>query len=104
MRFSEADFEATIWVILADRSKNGKPHVVPLSPYALQMLNEIPRFLDCDYVFTTTHRSPVSDFFRRSYTDCPKVRKPQDDVFMIRTQAAECLENGTRSCRPAADE
>jgi hypothetical protein len=55
-------------------------------------------------VFTTTHRSPVSDFFRRSYTDCPKVRKPQDDVFMIRTQAAECLENGTRSCRPAADE
>jgi integrase len=39
-----------------------KPHVVPLSPYALEFLNEVPRFLDCDYVFTTTRNSPVSGF------------------------------------------
>jgi integrase len=62
MRWSEIDFDNKIWVIPADRSKNGKPHVVPLSLYALDVLNEVPRFLDCDYVFTTTRNSPVSGF------------------------------------------
>lgn len=62
MRWSEVDLTAKQWVIPADRSKNGKPHVVPLSPYALDALSEVPRFLDCDYVFTTTRNSPVSGF------------------------------------------
>jgi len=62
MRWSEVDLTAKQWVIPAERSKNGKPHVVPLSPYALDFLNEVPRFLDCDYVFTTTRNSPVSGF------------------------------------------
>jgi integrase len=62
MRWSEIDHDARTWVIPGSRSKNGKPHVVPLSSCAISMLNEVPRFLDCDYVFTTTHRSPVSRF------------------------------------------
>ena len=62
MRWSEVDLAAAQWVIPAERSKNGKPHVVPLSPYALDFLNEVPRFFDCDYVFTTTRKSPVSGF------------------------------------------
>lgn len=62
MRWSEIDLDNKIWVIPTERSKNGKPHVVPLSAYALALLNEIPRFLDCDFVFTTTRRSPISGF------------------------------------------
>ncbi|MBN9787410.1 hypothetical protein DMP17_02225 [Pseudonocardia sp. TMWB2A] len=62
MLWSEVDLEAKQWVIPAERSKNGKPHVVPLSAYALTMLNDVPRFVDCDYVFTTTRKSPVSGF------------------------------------------
>jgi len=62
MRWSEIDLDNKIWVIPTERSKNGKPHVVPLSAYALTLLNEIPRFLDCDFVFTTTRRSPISGF------------------------------------------
>jgi integrase len=62
MRWSEVDLDAKVWVIPAERSKNGKPHVVPLSAYALKVLNEVPRFLDCDFVFTTTRKSPVSGF------------------------------------------
>ena len=62
MRWGEIDFEAKTWVIPSERSKNGKAHVVPLSPFALRMLDEVPRFLDCDYVFTTTRKSPVSGF------------------------------------------
>lgn len=62
MSWSEIDITEKVWVIPAERSKNSKPHVVPLSAYALEVLSAVPRFTDCDYVFTTTHRSPVSGF------------------------------------------
>ena len=62
MRWSEIDFDAKIWVIPSERAKNGKQHVVPLSAFALAILGEVPRFIDCDYVWTTTRRSAVSGF------------------------------------------
>jgi integrase len=62
MRWSELDLEARTWLIPAERAKNGKPHVVHLSDFALSLLDEVPQFVDCDYVFTTTRRSPVSGF------------------------------------------
>jgi integrase len=62
MRWSEIDTEAKTWVIPGERSKNGKPHVVPLSAYALAVLDSVPRFLDCDFVFTTTRKTPISGF------------------------------------------
>lgn len=62
LKWSDIDFDEKVWVIPADRSKNGKPHVVPLSLFALDVLKQIPRFDACDWVFTTTRRSPVSGF------------------------------------------
>lgn len=62
MRWSEIDIEEKVWVIPAERAKNGKKHYVPLSTFALEILNEVPRFLDCDYVFTTTRQTPVSGY------------------------------------------
>lgn len=62
MRWSEIDFEAKLWVIPGSRAKNGKPNVVPLSDFALDVLNEVPRFLDCDFVFTTTRNTSLSGF------------------------------------------
>jgi integrase len=62
MRWSELDLEARTWVIPAERAKNGKPHVVHLSDFAVSLLDDVPQFVDCDYVFTTTRRSPVSGF------------------------------------------
>ncbi|MBX9860535.1 MAG: tyrosine-type recombinase/integrase [Sphingomonas sp.] len=62
MRWSRLDFESRTWTIPAELSKNGKAHFVPLSAYALSLIAEVPRFLDCDYVFTTTRKSPVSGF------------------------------------------
>lgn len=62
MKWSQVDLDAKQWVIPAELSKNGKPHVVPLSEFALRLLSEIPRFPDCDWVFTTTRRSPISGF------------------------------------------
>lgn len=62
MRWSEIDFDAKHWVIPAERCKNGKAHVVPLSSFALAILRDAPRFLDSNYVFTTTRKSPISGF------------------------------------------
>lgn len=60
MRWSEIDWENNVWEIPGERSKNGKPHLVPLSPLALSVLRGIPRFEGCDLVFTTTRTSPIS--------------------------------------------
>ncbi|MFC4291359.1 tyrosine-type recombinase/integrase [Sphingorhabdus arenilitoris] len=62
MKWSQIDLVAEHWVIPAELSKNGKPHVVPLNDFALRLLAEVPRFADCDWVFTTTRRSPISGF------------------------------------------
>lgn len=62
MTWSQVDLVAEQWVIPAELSKNGKPHVVPLNDFALRLLAEVPRFADCDWVFTTTRRSPISGF------------------------------------------
>lgn len=62
MRWSEIDLDAKVWVIPAELSKNGKPHVVPLNDYALRLLREAPRLPDCDWVFTTTRRGPINGF------------------------------------------
>jgi integrase len=60
MRWSEIDWERSVWEIPASRSKNGKPHEVPLSPLALATLKGVPRFEGSDLVFTTTGYSPIS--------------------------------------------
>ena len=62
MKWSEIDLDAKQWVIAAELSKNGKPHVVPLSEFAMKLLSEVPRFPDCDWVFTTTRRAPIGGF------------------------------------------
>ncbi len=62
MRWDEIDLEGRTWVIPAENAKNGKPHVVPLSDFALGILTEVPRFANSPYVFTTTRQSPISGF------------------------------------------
>jgi integrase len=62
MRWSEIDLDNRIWVVPAELSKNGKPHVVPLSDFAMRGLMAMPRFPDCDWVFTTTRRVSINGF------------------------------------------
>ena len=57
-----------VWTLPADRSKNGYAHEVPLSKAAMDILQQVPRFLRSDYVFTTNGRSAVSGF-----QDVPKI-------------------------------
>lgn len=65
MTWGEIDMDAAEWTIPAARSKNGEPHVVPLSKQALAILRAVPRIKSkAGYVFTTDGESPISGFSR----------------------------------------
>jgi len=46
------------------RTKNGEPHDIPLSASAMTLLNDAPRVGDCDFVFTTNGKTPISGWSR----------------------------------------
>ena len=51
LRWGEIDFEQGLWVLPADRSKNHRPHTVPLSRQALDLLRGSERDEGDDLVF-----------------------------------------------------
>lgn len=64
MRWSELDLEKRLWTLPSKRAKNGKQHTVPITDEMLDVLRKVPRFLNSDFVFTTTGKSPISGFGR----------------------------------------
>ena len=51
MRWSQIDLVENVWSLPAHSTKMGREHLVPLSPMAVDLLNTLPRFDDCDFVF-----------------------------------------------------
>ena len=43
MRWADLNTKKGVWTIPGDRTKNGKPHAVPLGSHVLAMLDQIPR-------------------------------------------------------------
>jgi integrase len=59
----EFDLNGKLWTIPASRMKADAPHVVPLSPAAIAVLSELPRFKSGEFLFSTTFgKKPVSGF------------------------------------------
>jgi integrase len=58
MRRAELSGDGVTWNIPGERTKNKRPHVVPLAPLAREILATVAG--DGELVFTTTGRSPVS--------------------------------------------
>ena len=50
MRWTDIDREEEIWTLPSEFTKSGREHKVPLSPFALEVLDGLPRF-ESDYVF-----------------------------------------------------
>ena len=62
MRWNELhdlDGEAT-WEIPANRTKNNRPHLVPLTPLVIRIIRSCPK--SSDFVFSSTGRTPASGF------------------------------------------
>jgi integrase len=64
MRWSELNLDEGVWELPASRVKNARLHIVPLPTQAVAILRSLNRFLDSDFVFTTTGRSAISGFGR----------------------------------------
>src|SRR5262249_41199178 len=61
-RWSEFDLGAARWVIPGERMKNGDAHLVPLPPAAVAILQSLPRFAGCDFVFSARGNMALNDF------------------------------------------
>jgi integrase len=64
IRWSEIDLGRKMWVLPSGRAKNGQSHEVPLTDYAIELLQALPRFQGSDLVFTTNGRTPISGYGR----------------------------------------
>src|SRR6516165_10932653 len=51
LRWREVDFDKAVISLAAERTKNGKPHDIPLSATALDILKNRPRLAGREYVF-----------------------------------------------------
>jgi integrase len=60
MRWSEIADDLGQWTIPGARMKGGRPHDVHLSEVTRGILRTIPRVDGCDFVFSTTGRTPIS--------------------------------------------
>jgi integrase len=61
-RWGEFDLDAARWVIPGERMKNGDAHLVPLPPAAAAILQSLPRFAGCDFVFSARGNLVLNDF------------------------------------------
>lgn len=59
--WSEIDIKAGIWTIPGERMKAGRDHRVPLSTHAIELLQNLPRFVDCEYIFPSPRAKCFSD-------------------------------------------
>jgi integrase len=60
LRWEELSADGTQINLPGTRTKNHRPHVVPLAPLAQTIIVDIPRITDCRYVFTTNGKAPVA--------------------------------------------
>jgi integrase len=60
LRWRELNDDRSVIDLPGDRTKNGYEHVVPLPPLAREMLTKVERLPGCQFVFTTTGRTPIS--------------------------------------------
>jgi integrase len=60
MRWSEIATDLSLWTLPGSRMKSGRPHDVHLSRPTQEILRSIPHVEGCDFVFSTTGRTPIS--------------------------------------------
>jgi integrase len=58
--WSAVDSAVKIWTVPAARFKSGSDHIVPLSDDACAILESLPRFAGCDFLFTVNSNQPAN--------------------------------------------
>lgn len=60
-KWGECDLDQRIWIIPPERMKGGKEHRVPLSKDVITLMQNLPRFEGCPFVFPSRQGKPLSD-------------------------------------------
>ena len=58
----EVDQDHQVWNLPAERTKNGRPHTIPLSTQAWTLIEARPRFADCNFVFSADSKRAVNNW------------------------------------------
>jgi integrase len=80
IRWSEISDDLGVWTVPGSRMKNGRPHDVHLSEVAREILHSIPRIDGCDFVFSTTGRTPVSGISKAKVTLDAAIMRARGDA------------------------
>jgi integrase len=60
MRWSERSGDnQRLWTLPPERTKNGREHVIPLSSQAWEIIESMPHFAGCNFVFSADGRKPI---------------------------------------------
>lgn len=92
--WTEFDLKAREWLLPAERSKNGLPHLIPLSDPVLAILQSIPRFAGGDFMFGMGGRSGFSGFSKakrrldETITELNDCELPDWDIHDLRRSVA----------------
>jgi integrase len=62
MEIRELSDDGSTWTIPGRRTKNKRAHVVALAPLAREIIAGVERLPECQFVFTTNQKTPVSGF------------------------------------------
>lgn len=81
MEWSELNPDGTERTVPGARTKNHRPHVVPLVPAVRDLLDGVPRIEGCNFVFSTNGRTPVSGFSKaKARVDTILARSPDGPI------------------------
>jgi integrase len=69
MRWSELDLERGLWSLPPERTKNGRPHTVPLMPLAIEIIQSTPQRLGRDHLFGTRSTGGLAHWHAKAELD-----------------------------------
>jgi integrase len=95
MRWSEIGFERGVWVIPAERVKNGRQHTLPLTPLAISIIQSVPRRIGRDHLFGTRSDGGLSHWHQKAELDQRLTIKPWRVHDLRRTLATRLCDLGT---------
>jgi len=92
--WAEFDLDKKLWSLPADRTKNGRPHDIPLSDKATAILEKMPRL--GDRVFPSTKKNS-----ERTISGFSKIKRRIDAlIFEDRKCRAEALDESSTDAQP----
>ncbi len=77
MNWPEIDLVTCAWTLPGPRTKNGRPHLVPLSDIAVEILERVPHYKGGTYLFGLGGETPFSGFSRSKARFDAKVKKAE---------------------------